>query len=364
MKILIYDLQSTGHHSEYVQHLLSNCPTDVDVFFAISKKIEQHLRISDSLNNLELPFLESESNREKEINWIKEKVKELEIDTVFFLNIDPYLSYLNKINNGQIKINGIWFHPTHRIPWFSRIDIGQQVKNIGKKIRAQVQIGRLRYMGNRLNIFILDDKEGVEYLNQQYNISFQYLPDPINLAKVELEEEGHRKAKKKSILLFGSIIPRKNLEALINVIGKEKLLDWTFNIIGKGKEQYVSKLRQLSIDIPNINIENEFVPNDKMEKLFAECDIVMMVYKNFFGSSGVLGRAAKYGKKVVVSQGGLIGHLVEKYSLGIAIKSNYKNLAISLKRMEELNKETRYNDYLADKTPENFTNTIYNSLND
>lgn len=112
----------------------------------------------------------------------------------------------------------------------------------------------------------------------------------------------------------------------------------------------------------NISIENRYVSNEEMEYLFSSCDIVMMVYKNFFGSSGVLGRAAKYEKKVIVSKGGLIESLVKRYKLGISIESNYSNLVDAIKKLEQISLQPKFSEYLSAKTPQNFAKTIYNTI--
>ncbi len=362
-KILFYDLHSSGHHFEYINYLVSFCPDRDRVKFAIQKNLCERF---DKMNSqfIELPFEENETNREKELQWIIDTKVNLEIEHIFFCNIDPYLGSLLNFKSHIGKFSGIYFHSHHRISVSAVLGYKSKIKYELKKLRGKYLSRIFNTWEHKPELYILDDKEGVKKLNDKYDF-FRYLPDPIPKQKIEIDVNLADSKTMKKVLIFGSIIPRKNLELLINAIDVEVLKTYQFQIVGRGNENYVNQLQRLCVGKENnISIENEFISNDKMEKLFAECDVVMMVYKNFFGSSGVLGRAAKYGKRVVVSQGGLIEHLVEKYKLGVAIKNNYKHLATALKRMEKWKNEPRYNDYLKDKTPESFAGTIYNSLNE
>lgn len=358
-KILFYDIHSTGHHLEYIQHLTAHCPSDVVAFFAVSENISKRVAPVSRVKFLKLPFSESETNRKRELAWILDRAVALEIDTVFFLNIDPYLNFLQIFKSNEFSVDGIWFHPTHRIPWLSCFDFRTIIKNVGKKLRASSQLMKLNNLRNQVNLYILDDKEGVDYLNRNNRISFHYLPDPISIEKVEYTQNEQSSNSKKSILLFGSIIPRKNLERLIEVVRREKFAEWTFDIIGKGKDRYVDQLKEISEGVDNVRIENRFVPNREMESLFSRSTIVLLVYRNFFGSSGVLGRAAKYNKPVITNHLGLIGHLVRKYKLGSVVNADYKGLAKALDEAIYVAKNSSVDKYLSDKTPNTFSKVIY-----
>lgn len=358
-RVLFYDLHSTGHHGEYIEYLINYCPNLEKVRFALSQKLSQRFEEHRKVI-IEIPFSEQEQDRRKELKWILKIKNRYKIDYVFFCNIDPYLSSLLKIHKSFGFFSGIYFHPYHRISIKYSSGFFTKTKNILKIIKGRYLAYSLDKMRIKPSLLILDDESGVEELNKKYNI-FKYLEDPINVDRVNIKGGSFNEIDKIKILVFGSIIPRKNLEALIHNIKINNFFnDYYFKIIGKGKESYVKKLQALySGEEKNISIENRFVSMEEVENLFSSCDIVLMVYKNFFGSSGVLGRAAKYEKKVIVSKGGLIEHLVKKYELGLAIESNYKNLAKALNDLRLSQIQLKHLKYLRSKTPQNFAKTIY-----
>ena len=50
------------------------------------------------------------------------------------------------------------------------------------------------------------------------------------------------------------------------------------------------------------------------------CDVVYMCYENFFYSSGIMTKAAAFGKLMLVSEGYCMGDRVTKYGLGLTVK--------------------------------------------
>ncbi|MCB0750579.1 MAG: glycosyltransferase, partial [Ignavibacteriae bacterium] len=349
-----------GHHREYIEHLITYNNFQIISFFCILLYVIYVSHSNEYINIIEIPSSIS-NNSEKEFNWINSLCQKYNIKQIFFLNLDLYLRKLKYWKKQNISISGIYFHPPHRISITQNSSILTAIMLLLKKIQKYILLKFVERYNVVNSIYILDDRVGAKYLNKKYNYSVKYLPDPIqNESSINFIKEGQSS---NEVLLFGSIIPRKNYENLIKEIMRENLTNYNYKIIGHGNQLYVSKIKTL-IEANNlpISITNQFVNTREMENLFLNTDIVLMVYKNFFGSSGVLGHSAKFKKPVICAKKGLIEYLVKKYDLGISISSNYKGLKNALEMCSKNTSSKYTKTFIMLKSPTYFTSIIYNSF--
>ncbi|MCH3980539.1 MAG: hypothetical protein LKE41_01210 [Prevotella sp.] len=114
----------------------------------------------------------------------------------------------------------------------------------------------------------------------------------------------------------------------------------------------------------DIVVWDKFCSYDELDELCRECDIIIAPYKNVYSSSGVIGYAAKYHKPVIVPNDGLLGKLVRKYKLGIAVNNLNStaiyNLLSSQKKI--LVDEKKQDKYIEFNSIDNFNLTIYNNI--
>jgi len=85
-----------------------------------------------------------------------------------------------------------------------------------------------------------------------------------------------------------------------------------------------------------------FVAEEDIPRYFAAADVVLCVYKNFNGSSGVLLHAASLGKPVMVSPGGVMADAVERHRFGEIVSLNDPaSFSSALKRLATLDAPAR-----------------------
>ena len=73
-----------------------------------------------------------------------------------------------------------------------------------------------------------------------------------------------------------------------------------------------------------------------MEAFVGQSDIISIAYTNFFGSSGVIGLAARHNKPVLSTKHGVIGNLTREYNLGLTIDGlNYEEIKEALLSLAE-----------------------------
>jgi glycosyltransferase involved in cell wall biosynthesis len=156
---------------------------------------------------------------------------------------------------------------------------------------------------------------------------FKYLPDPIykygyDKQNIRLNGFSHNSYK---YLIFGALDERKNIT---NVLTAYNAASLTFKseilLVGPVQQPYLDYLNELIRGLKTIDndhkkvfIRGEFVTNEEMEYYFSVSDVCLLTYKDFFGSSGLLGRAALHKKKVIGSNVGVISSLIDQYKLGI-----------------------------------------------
>lgn len=270
------------------------------------------------------------------------------------------------IYRSACSISGIMFAQ------FSRME-KEGIKNRVKYIRKYFQTFLLTLNKGLKRVYLLNDEESCGYLNSKMNTSvFRYLPDPIQsidpLPGYDVRREYGVDEKKKIFLHFGSLSIRKGtFEILdsITSINKNVLSDISFFFIGVPDKSIAQALSE-KIDYYKNNYSAQiisdytYVSDSKMKSLFDQADVVLMPYKNIESSSGVLGLAAASGKIVVGPNKGLVGALIEKYSLGYTLNEISPNsIGAAVNRLFRCDfLDGKFADYVEERSVDLFCSSI------
>jgi len=112
----------------------------------------------------------------------------------------------------------------------------------------------------------------------------------------------------KVVLFFGNIREYKGLDTLIKAFNELEIKDKKLMIAGKcweNKSKYESLLNK------NIQFNDQFIPDDEIEKYFVASDIVVLPYRHFESASGVGGLALPFHRPIIVSNVGSLPDLVK-----------------------------------------------------
>jgi glycosyltransferase involved in cell wall biosynthesis len=379
-KIIFYDRHTSGHHLEYLRYLVDYCQEhDLrHVHFALPQDavedFESKERTAPLFHVVTPPTKGNQlAQTRMEGEWLVHLVKEHGFTDLFFMNFDPYQYIVGTkiFRSLPCCLHGILFSPPHRL--FPAPDslLREKIRQFGRRSRKFLQLRWAMRNPRLASLLILDDDGGAHQLNHLGTTRVMILSDPIDQITVARPRKLPYDILpgSKILLAFGSIIPRKNLSNIIRSLrdcGGEKI---TLLIAGKGKPEYVASLEALirayeGDDTVRVIIENRFVSNDEMEELFAAADGIVMVYLNFYGSSGVLGRSAKYATPVLVANGGLIPALTLRYRLGVAVAGDPSSIGRGIRQLLCHGLSSGYGgtEYLAPKTPTKFCETIFSVL--
>lgn len=346
MNILFFDILITGHHTEYITHimdyLLVNANKENNYYFVVhqsfSKKYPEIWKKPNEIDNIY--FIEASAELLKGLT-VKNRfsrslnnfrvvdyyTKKYTINICYFLYFNTFQIALG-LKKTNYQVRGILF---------------MQFTNMKKNTLRENYYYYRRYFPlllclkniNLDKIFILNDKSSCNFLNNKFKKQdlFAYLPDPIPQIELKnhynIREEYGITSKKKIFLLFGSLSERKGvLETIQSTIELpfESQKNIVIFIAGKTKDQnLIFKIKEsitTSKAKSNVQIvlENGFVENDKMASLFQQTDFVLLPYKNPEGSSGILGHAMKAFKPVIGTSKGLVGKLINKFKMGCIIE--------------------------------------------
>ena len=177
------------------------------------------------------------------------------------------------------------------------------------------------FVKNQLNTFKKSVKSSIRFLpiKKDYKIKFN---------KNDLRDEIEMKADDQIILFFGLIRKYKGLDILLEAVGKYFKSNSKSKLIIAG-EAYEDRKRYLKI-INQLNIKdkiiwlNEFISNEKIEKLMTLSDLLVLPY-HFASQSGVLSQAWQYEIPSIVTDVGGLPEYVDDEKSGYIIKNNNSN---------------------------------------
>jgi glycosyltransferase involved in cell wall biosynthesis len=382
-KILLFDSNVIGHHSGYVHHLIDYLskhqdkkqyffllhPDFADKFPLIIEDAAQCVNVTmlyithQELANIQGKGLISDSIAAYRL--VNKYAKKLLVNHVILLWFNTFQFALG-LFKPCCTMSGILFGQFERMELTNRKD----------KLRYWRKYFQTWFFARNkqlTNIFILNDNQSVEKLNRKFKTNiFKMLPDPVPniqpLSDFDIYQHYAIEQDRTIFLQTGAMDERKGTFDILNAV---KLIPTNIQkkvcllFVGKSKNtSFEEKFIELSnyFQFNNqmqIIRDNQFIENSMMKSLFDQCDCVLMPYKNPEASSGILGLAAKSGKPVIGTKSGLIGEIIEKYSLGKTI-SNIRELADAIQfytKNNLVNNDTS-STYLLNRTVDNFSRKV------
>lgn len=330
MKYLITDLNITlnGHKFGFVNNLLhyagKNRPHDEFVFL-VNRSADFHLESPYPHITVISPAEEEQMAlqaqpgllRKSQAEWavIDREARRCECRRLILMELDLYQVAISR-SRAPYKISGIWFRPYARMEPEGR-GLLQKIRFWRFRLQKQMVIKLALRNPSLDKIFILNDEQMPGWLD---NKRFFTLPDPwfdypmaegFDLRKHYAIPDDHL-----ILLQFGYADERKNNENIIAALNGIPHSNITLLIIGKFRPGYENELKQLKTGSFRMITRDEFISDEEMESTFHQSDVILRMNVNFFGSSGVVGIAARHDKPVIVSDTGVMAELVKKYRLG------------------------------------------------
>jgi len=360
LNIIIFDTSITGHHSEYLRHLIDflsiNHANDSKYIFIVHSQFEN-----------KFPIIYNKGKELECIIWAQVTAEELvriqkgNSFVTSFRTINVMETYAKRYSADHIV--ALDFHTIKYGAIFKKLPCSlssilflQFYRLSTRTFKEKIEFYK-RYWITRLcirnskikKIFVLNDQETVDYMNKEFKKHcFEMLPDPIP----HLEPQSNFNiysyygidVNRKIYLHIGSLGDRKGtLEVIESSLLIEPLFQNRITILLVGKTgasheiKYNMRIDEIRNDT-NVQLiwDNQFVPSQMMKSLFEQSDFVLLPYKNAEFSSGILGHAAAANKMVIATNSGLLRELVLKYNLGELLDvNNAANIALKMTEVIE-----------------------------
>jgi glycosyltransferase involved in cell wall biosynthesis len=194
-------------------------------------------------------------------------------------------------------------------------------------------LGRLLRQPRLVRFLTIDEplRDWIDRFRPGHAAKTTYIQDPADLLPGATRTAGRARfgipEHQRIVLVYGAISLRKGIQALLEALSIGPChSDLAVLLVGRWEDS----VRPL-LETPHfkdlhqkgrLHLFDSYA-DAKLEALaFATADVVWMVYRNFYGSSGVLMQAAMAGVPVIGSHAGLIGWMIKKHDLGEAIKDD------------------------------------------
>lgn len=383
MNYLFFDILITGHHAEYIAHLIhyfKHHPRDgMNVFIVhphFKAKFPQLASEASQVKNVQLVEIsEGEFQRAATGSLVKMSFSWFKLVKKYANKYGARHVFLLYFNVFQVSL--IFFRPHFKVRGilflqFSRMVKGNWMERL--KYARKYLITKL-YASNKQieRVFVLNDPGSAEYLNREFrNGLFHVLNDPVPvlqpLSGFNSYDHYHIEPGRKILLHLGALSDRKGTLEFIQsalYVKDEFQGELALLVAGSGSSEISQKIEN-QIDHVNqtTNIQavfdNGFLPNEKMKSVLDQCFAIVIPYKNSEASSGILGHAAASNKPVITTGKGLLKELIQQYQLGLLIDEvNPEHIA---GKIEELlragDQKSKSIKFVTERTPEIFASTI------
>ena len=356
-KLMLFDLSIYGHHPSYIQHFInywSQQELHGSLDIVVSQKfLKEHFDVvkqSAKLKREDINFIaispEEEANlkpRNSSINRNILAFQEWELFCKYaellkatqglIMYLDPYLLPLAVGMQSPCSFSGIYFRPTFHYPTFSSYI--PSWKNRLQQLREKFILNRALHHPQIKTLFCLDPLAVKHINNFESDARAIHLPDPVSLQLKDeyllnnLRQRLKIQSGKKVFLLFGALNGRKGIYQLLEAIQllpsalcEQMCLVFVGEANPTDKALIQSKVAATCQAQPVQIIQHyEFVPEQDVQVYFQLADVVLAPYQRHVGMSGILLLAAAANKPVLSSNYGLMGEMVQRYQLGIAVDS-------------------------------------------
>jgi glycosyltransferase involved in cell wall biosynthesis len=356
-KLMLFDLALGGHHGNYIQHVIDyahqqNFVGKIDIV-VLPQFLETHRDTVEVISSYKHPVINfvpiseavsttlgsRNSGVGRALRYFREwqifclYAKQLQTTHALIMYLDTCELPLATGMKSPCPFTGIHFRPTFHYDMFENHH--SSWKESVRKWREKFTLERI-LSHDQLHKLLCLDPFAVKALNyHQYSNKIAYLADPVQsflpaeldlvTLKKNLGIEKHRRI----FLMFGALDNRKGIHQLLDAIqllSSELTQNLCLLILGKTnfleQANIQPKIAEVRQTHPIQLIESyQFVPENEVPQYFQMADVVLAPYQRHVGMSGILLLAAAAAKPVISSNYGLMGELVRRYKLGLAVDS-------------------------------------------
>lgn len=330
---LIYTHFVSGHNIEYLHHLYLGALADTAhrYVFAVPREFEDQKGLMEwkPAQHISFHFISHEASRTGNVlvnAWhsckrLRRVVKAVAADEVILISLMDFMPFVQLLMPNGTVVKGILYKIY--LYYISEMKWWQQML---EKLKMFV----ITHSSCIREVFVLNDEDSAQELNTLWHTTkFRYLPDPcVMLDKSALRDMrsilGIEKGKM-MVLHIGSINYNKGFDRLFDMINRsdeKDLKNYCFVFAGRValecKPLFYRMLEQCRRKA-EIIVKDDFLSYQDMGSLVYTADKVVLPYRRFGQSSGIIAYCAQLETPAYVPDKGLICRLVKKYKIGIGV---------------------------------------------
>lgn len=354
-KILLFDLDFTGHHAGYIQNLIrywrdeklpgklyvvvtpkfvqlhtdvvkiaADNPKNNIIFVTISPEEEAAIKAKNSGINRTIRSFQ-------EWNLLCKYASKLEVNHCLLMYFDSFQLPLSLGGKPPCALSGIYFRPVFHYSSFEGFRPSWRERSW--QIRDKFFLSRILGNSYFYNLFCLDPFVVAHISKKHRELRVMHLADPVKIydypdseidaIKKDLGIQNNRKI----FLIFGAPRKRKGIYELLDAISllpSDLCEKFCLLLVGPvaSEELVETRIEEISKSLPVQFVKyDKFIPDEQIQPYFQIADFILAPYQRHIGMSAILVRAAGAQKPVLSSNYGLMGEMVKRYKLGIAVDS-------------------------------------------
>lgn len=357
LRLVIFDLKHTGHHANYIGHLIKHWQTfklEGKLYIVVSPKfIDRHWATVDLVpedDTSSIEFIPISGSEFEEVHPIKSTFDRMKCNLREWSLLCQYTARLKAshclimyLDTCELPLvlglkppcpfSGIYFRPTFHYSNFLPEKFSR--KEVFQQWRDRLFLDRTLRNPELHTLFCLDPLVDQSIKKLYPSARAVPLEDPIEIPAAQSVHTQPLRAKhkipddRKVFIVFGSIDGRKGIYKLLDalkLLSPEICKTYCFLIVGAASAADQARIHAeidlICQDQPlQIVTHFEFVSNVEVDAYFQLSDVVLALYQRHVGMSGILLLAAAAQIPVISSDYGLMGELTRRYGLGTAIDS-------------------------------------------
>lgn len=376
MKFLIFEPHISGHHLEYILHMLTyanSCQSGKTFYFILNEKYESMLINNHILSdNVTIEYISHQyACLTTNSHWLLSSYKLSKCLKFYHKKFNPDKIILPWLYI-MLPILSIFIHKKRIFRGIIYNCPKLKEEKFLKKLKNYVLFRHIFKSTSFDRIWLLNNSTLAERLNKKYNTNiFFTLPDPINIIESLNNSIINKYRNTDKIILFhgGSMTKDKGTIDFIDALKKmPKDYQNKFIIIFGGRVGDPID-RQYLLDFIKNNPSFQIIYDDKFISYQNLCsyisisDYVVIPYKRIQQSSGILGYAALYNVPVIGPKKGLLGQLIIDNNLGITLSdTSPKYLSDRLMKINKKvikHKNLKSEQYVSTNSIKNFVAEIF-----
>jgi glycosyltransferase involved in cell wall biosynthesis len=360
---MLFDLALGGHHGNYIRYLIDDAcqqsvvstidivvlPQFLDIHCDTVAAIASYHQPTINIVPIAADEVAALGDRSSGLSRLQRNFREWQIFCKYARNLQTTHALLMYLDTCELPLavgmqspcpfSGIYFRPTFHYGMFANHHPDstkwrlRQRKQQLQQWRNRITLDRILQHPQLQTVFCLDPFAVAALKTDGDRAKIVTLADPVESApSTALDLAAYRaqlgiETDRRVFLLFGALDGRKGIYQLLEAI---ELLPPALSqqmcllLVGKtaateraNLERQIVALRQHT---PIQIIEcYDFIPEEEVSNYFQLADTILAPYQRHVGMSGILLLAAAAGKPVLSTDYGLMGELVRRYKLGIAV---------------------------------------------